>query len=396
MKFNYSKHVPNTDNDATGAILAAAADPKVISLAGGLPAAELFPVEDFRASANRVFDEHGAQALQYGGAAGLPALREEIIRNFLKPRQVEGAVENIAVTTGSEQAIEQIAKMFINDGDTVLVEAPTYLCTVDAFKSFGAKIVTVAMDDDGMKMDALEEALKAHPEAKLIYTIPTFQNPTGRTMPVERREQFVKLADKYGVPVLEDDPYGAIRYSGKAVPPLKHFDKTGNVIYMSSFSKILAPGFRLGFVVADEGFIKTFTIMKQIADLHSDNFSQYLVADYLAHNDVDAHIAKISKLYQHRFELMQSLIESEFPAGVKHSNPEGGMFIWCQIPGDIDTQALFDACIKQGVAFVPGDPFYAGESESGTMRLNFSNVDDDTIREGMKRLGAAITKFLNK
>ncbi|MFC4761297.1 PLP-dependent aminotransferase family protein [Fructobacillus durionis] len=396
MTFKYSTHLPNTENDTLGAILDAAANPEVISLAGGLPAAELFPVEDFRASANRVFDKQGAAALQYGEAAGLPALRNEVAKNFLKPRQIEGGVKNIAISTGSEQAIEQIAKMFIDEGDTVFVEAPTYLCTVDVFRSFGAKIVTVPMDEDGMRMDALEEALKAHPEVKLIYTIPTFQNPTGRTMPVERRKQFVELAEKYDVPVLEDDPYGAIRYSGEAVPPLKAFDKTGNVIYMSSFSKILAPGFRLGFVVASEDFIVNFTLMKQMADLHSDNFSQYLVADYLKHNDVNKHIEKISALYKHRFELMQSLIESEFPAGVKHSNPEGGMFIWCQVPGDIDTMALFNECAKQGVAFVPGEPFYAGDSESGTMRLNFSNVDDDTIREGMKRLGAAIKKFLDK
>ncbi|MDF7627272.1 PLP-dependent aminotransferase family protein [Leuconostocaceae bacterium ESL0723] len=396
MSFKYSSHVPNPDNDATGQILAAAADPEVISFAGGLPDPALFPVKELKESADRVFDTKAAAALQYGSAAGIPQLREQVIDKFLKHRGIEGDLDNIVISTGSEQAIEQIAKMFVDEGDTVIVERPTYLCTIDAFTSFGANIIGVDMDEDGMKMDSLEEALKAHPEAKLIYTIPTFQNPTGRTMSVERRQEFVKLAEQYGVPILEDDPYGAIRYAGEEIPPLKHFDKTGNVIYMSSFSKILVPGIRLGFVVGEKDFIKNLVLMKQIADLHSDNFSQYMIADYLEHNDVYAHIKDISELYKGRFELMLHIIETEFPKGTHHSTPEGGMFIWVQVPGIEDTNKLFDACIANNVAFVPGEAFYAGVGEPGTMRLNFSNVDDETIKVGMKRLADAINGFLDK
>ncbi|MHA8111260.1 aminotransferase-like domain-containing protein [Lactobacillaceae bacterium Melli_B4] len=393
MTFEFSKRVPQTENDVVGEILEAAADPKVISFAGGLPAPELFPVAGMQKAADTVFETEGQAALQYGNAIGQTGLRKEIVK-LMADRKVNTTVDHVGVATGSEQSIDLLAKMFINPGDTVIVEEPTYLCTLDVFRSYGANIVGVAMDENGMRMDKLEEALNVHPETKLIYTIPTFQNPTGRTMSMDRRKEFVKLADKYDVLVMEDDPYGAIRYEGEELPPLKHFDTQDRVVYMSTFSKILAPGLRLGWIVCDPEILSNFVVMKQSADLHSDNLSQAIITKFLQQNDIYAHIKTISDLYHHRFELMLKAIEEEFPKDAKHSHPEGGMFIWVELPGEIDTMELFKTCVKNNVAFVPGDSFYPNKPKMGTFRLNFSNVDDETIKVGMKRLGDALKEAL--
>ncbi|UQS86157.1 PLP-dependent aminotransferase family protein (plasmid) [Nicoliella spurrieriana] len=393
MTFEYSKRVPHNDNDVVGEILEAAANPAVISFAGGLPAPELFPVEGMKKAADTVFDNEGQTALQYSNAVGETVLREEIVK-LMTDRGVDTSVEHVGVTTGSEQSIDLLAKMFVNPGDTVIVEEPTYLCTLDVFRSYGANIVGVEMDENGMRMDKFEEALKAHPEAKLVYTIPTFQNPTGRTMSVDRRKKFVELANKYDLLVMEDDPYGAIRYEGEELPPLKKFDTQDRVVYMSTFSKILAPGMRLGWIVCNVDVLSNFVVMKQSADLHSDNLSQHIIATFLKQNDVYEHIKKISDLYRHRFELMLDYIKKEFPADAKHSHPEGGMFIWIELPGEVDTMELFKTCVEHNVAFVPGDAFYPNKPKMGTFRLNFSNVDDETIEVGMKRLGTALKEAL--
>lgn len=323
-KFKYSKRVPADGTDAVGAILKAAADPKIISFAGGLPAPELFPVKEMQAAVDKVFEEHGQEAMQYGAAKGVTALRELILQHVKEKEGVTGALDNVLVTTGSEQVLDLVGKAFVNPGDTVLVEQPTYLCALDVFKSYGAKFVGVAMDEQGMKMDALEDALKAHPETKLVYTVPNFQNPTGRTMAVDRRKKLAELAAKYDVYVLEDNPYGEIRFAGTHVPAVKSFDETGHVFYMSTFSKTLAPGFRLGWVVADEDVINKLTVLKQSADLHTDNLAQYAVVEFLDNNDLDAHVKEISDLYGKRKQLMADGLKKYFPAGVKYTNPEGG------------------------------------------------------------------------
>lgn len=389
-KFNYSKRVPADGTDAVGAILKAAADPKIISFAGGLPAPELFPVKEMKAAVDRVFDERGQVAMQYGAAKGVTELRELILQHVQEKEGVQGTVENVLVTTGSEQVLDLVGKAFVDPGDTVLVEQPTYLCALDVFRSYGANFVGVEMDEDGMKMDALEETLKAHPETKLIYTVPNFQNPTGRTMTAYRRQKLAELADKYNVLVLEDNPYGEIRFAGQHVPSVKSFDKTGHVFYMSTFSKTLAPGFRLGWVVADEDVVNKLTVLKQSADLHTDNLAQYAVVEFLKHNDLDAHVAQISDLYGKRKQLMVEGIKEYFPAGVKYTDPEGGMFLWVEVPGVDDTVALFKDCLKHNVAFVPGDPFYAGKPQPGAFRLNYSNMAEDKIKVGLKQLGEAL------
>ena len=395
-QFKYSKRVPADGTDAVGAILQAAADPKIISFAGGLPAPELFPVKEMKAAVDKVFEEHGQEAMQYGAAKGVTALREVIQQHVKEKETVDSELDNVLVTTGSEQALDLVGKAFVDPGDTVLVEQPTYLCALDVFRSYGANFASVEMDEDGMKMDALEEALKANLNTKLIYTVPNFQNPTGRTMTEERRKQLAELAEKYDVYVLEDNPYGEIRFSGQHVPAVKSFDKSGHVFYMSTFSKTLAPGFRLGWLVADKAVVNKLTVLKQSADLHTDNLAQFAVAQFFADNDVDAHVKEISALYGKRKDLMLEGIKKYFPEGVKYTDPEGGMFLWVEVPGVDDTVELFKECLEHDVAFVPGDPFFAGEVQPGAFRLNYSNMKEDQIEVGLKRLGAALTAAVNK
>ena len=395
-QFKYSKRVPADGTDAVGAILQAAADPKIISFAGGLPAPELFPVKEMKATVDKVFEEHGQEAMQYGAAKGVTALREVIQQHVKEKENVDSELDNVLVTTGSEQALDLVGKAFVDPGDTLLVEQPTYLCALDVFRSYGANFASVEMDEDGMKMDALEEALKANPNTKLIYTVPNFQNPTGRTMTEERRKQLAELAEKYDVYVLEDNPYGEIRFAGQHVPAVKSFDKSGHVLYMSTFSKTLAPGFRLGWLVADEDVVNKLTVLKQSADLHTDNLAQFAVAQFFADNDVDAHVKEISDLYGKRKDLMLEGIKKYFPEGVKYTNPEGGMFLWVEVPGVDDTVELFKECLEHDVAFVPGDPFFAGKAQPGAFRLNYSNMKEDQIEVGLKRLGAALTAAVNK
>lgn len=395
-QFKYSKRVPADGTDAVGAILQAAADPKIISFAGGLPAPELFPVKEMKAAVDKVFEEHGQEAMQYGAAKGVTALREVIQQHVKEKEDVDSELDNVLVTTGSEQALDLVGKAFVDPGDTVLVEQPTYLCALDVFRSYGANFASVEMDEDGMKMDALEEALKANPNTKLIYTVPNFQNPTGRTMTEERRKQLAELAEKYDVYVLEDNPYGEICFAGQHVPAVKSFDKSGHVLYMSTFSKTLAPGFRLGWLVADEDVVNKLTVLKQSADLHTDNLAQFAVAQFFADNDVDTHVKEISALYGKRKDLMLEGIKKYFPEGVKYTDPEGGMFLWVEVPGVDDTVELFKECLEHDVAFVPGDPFFAGEVQPGAFRLNYSNMKEDQIEVGLKRLGAALTAAVNK
>ncbi len=395
-KFKYSKRVPADGTDAVGAILKAAADPKIISFAGGLPAPELFPVKEMQAAVDQVFTKEGQEAMQYGAAKGVTALRELILEHVKEKEGVTGQLDNVMVTTGSEQVLDLVGKAFVDPGDTVLVEQPTYLCALDVFKSYGAKFVGVDMDEQGMKMDSLEEALQAHPETKLVYTVPNFQNPTGRTMAVERRQKLAELAEKYDVYVLEDNPYGEIRFAGHHVPAVKSFDKSGHVFYMSTFSKTLAPGFRLGWVVADQDVVNKLTVLKQSADLHTDNLAQYAVVEFLKHNDLDAHVKEISALYGKRKQLMADGIKQYFPAGVKYTDPEGGMFLWVEVPGVDDTVELFKECLNHNVAFVPGDPFFAGQPQPGAFRLNYSNAQEDQIKVGMKQLGEALQESVNK
>ncbi|MCF6514678.1 aminotransferase class I/II-fold pyridoxal phosphate-dependent enzyme [Lactobacillus sp. S2-2] len=391
--YEFSNSVPKKVNDAIGEVFKAASDPEVISFAGGLPAPELFPVQEIKQATSDVFDQYGKEVLQYSGAIGYKGLREQIV-DIMAERKVETNIDNIAITTGSQQSIDLTARMLINPNDVIFVEDPTYLSAIDVFKSYGAKIIGIPMDDDGIRIDVLREKMEKYPNGKMIYTIPNFQNPTGRTLSLERRKELVSLANEFGTHILEDDPYGAIRFSGEFLPSLKSFDTEERVIYLSSFSKILAPGLRMGWLVADSKFMDKFLLMKQSADLHTDNLTQYIISQFMKNNDIKQHIKLISEAYKNRADLMIKQIDKKFPEGVKHSNPEGGMFIWVELPGNIDSDELFKICIKNNVAFVSGSAFYPNKVTKGTFRMNFSNMSDEQIILGIDRMAKAIKEMM--
>lgn len=391
----FSKRVPADGTDAVGVILNSASDPSVISFAGGLPAGELFPIKEMEAATVEAYEKHGEAVMQYGSASGVTQLREQLLKRSSDKENIHAGLSNIMMTTGSEQALDLMGKCFIDPGDAVLLEEPTYLCAVDVFRSYGAKFYGVEMDDQGMRTDKLEEALKAHPETKLVYTIPNYQNPTGRTMSLARRKQVAQLAAKYDVYVLEDNPYGDIRFGNEPhIPSIKSFDTSDHVVYTSTFSKILAPGFRLGWVIAHDYLIKKLTVMKQSADLQTDNLVQYACSAYLKNNDIDQHIQEISQVYSERKDRMVADIRKYFPENVSCTNPHGGMFLWVTVPGVKDTVALFKQCLKYKVAFVPGDPFFGVDPVPGTFRLNYSCMPVDKIDEGIKRLGQALQEAI--
>ena len=370
--------------------------PEVISFAGGLPAPELFPVDDFKRACTAVLDNNSAVALQYGTTEGYLPLRELLIKITLE-QGIPVDLSNVIITSGSQQALDLIGKIFINRGDHILVENPSYLGALQAWSAYGAEFVTVPNDENGMCVDRLEEALRAGP--KFIYALANFQNPTGNTLSLERRKKLVELADKYGVPIVEDDAYGRLRYEGEPLPTLQYLDSqirepsssySGNVIYMSSFSKILAPGLRLAWIVAPETVINHVNTCKQGADLHSSTFNQVVAYEICRKNFLKEHIELIQKTYRARRNAMLDSLEENMPAGVTWTHPEGGLFLWVETPPSIDTIQLLKKALEQKVAFVPGAYFYANGGGTNTMRLNFSCSNPEVINEGIFRLSKLI------
>jgi len=378
--------------------------PEVISFAGGLPAPELFPSERFREACERVLAEKAACALQYGTTEGYAPLREMIAKNMARYGIVASA-DNVLITSGSQQALDLIGKLLINPGDRVLVEAPTYLGALQAFNVYGAEYVSVPIDDDGLQTERLEEALRSGP--KFMYILPNFQNPGGVTLTEGRRHHLVLLAERYGIPIIEDDPYGQLRYEGEHLPPLIVVDREnlrrddgyrlGNVIYLSTFSKTLAPGLRLGWIVAPPEVITKLVQLKQGADLHTSTFAQVVAYEVARDGFLDEHVRKIRQVYRERRDAMLAALEEFCPPQVAWTHPAGGLFLWATLPEDIDCNALFADALRQNVAFVPGDSFYAtGDGNGCHMRLNFSNAPPELIREGIRRLSIAIQSHMRR
>jgi 2-aminoadipate transaminase len=312
----------------------------------------------------------------------------------MKMAGIDSSLENVLITSGSQQAIDLTGRLFINEGDTIICESPTYLAAINVFKSYKAQFIEVAMDDDGMLMEELEKRLQEHPNAKFIYTIPDFQNPTGRTLKLGRRKRMIELANQYDVLIVEDNPYGAVRFAGKELPPVKHFDTEGRVIYLSTFSKIFTPGLRLGWICADPFFIDKYVAFKQTADLHTDSFAQRITAKYMELYDIEEHIHKIKAVYKERCTAMLSCIEEFFPNSISYSKPEGGLFIWVELPEGIDSAHIFTECLKNNVACVPGASFFPNGTQTNTLRLNYSNMPKEKIIEGMKRMGEVLHREL--
>lgn len=370
--------------------------PEVISFAGGLPAPELFPVKRLAAATEKVFEEEGTRALQYSTTEGHPPLRRKIAERMKATWGAQVTPEQILVTSGSQQGLDLTGKLFLDEGDVVLCESPTYLGALSAWNVMRPRWVEVATDDDGMDPAALEAKLRAHPNAKAIYVIPTFQNPSGRTWSLERRRRFMEVVERHEVWVVEDNPYGELRLEGDPVPSLKSFDTKGSVVALGTFSKVFCPGLRIAWVAADLSVIERLVILKQGADLQTATLSQLQVNRYLEENDLDADIAKIVPVYRERRDAMLSALEKEMPAGVRWTRPEGGLFLWMTLPANLNARTLLDECVRQNVAFVPGGAFFPNGGNENTLRLNYSNMPIERIREGVKRLAASTAKEMER
>ena len=375
-------------------ILKVTAQPDVISLAGGLPAPELFPVDEYRRAFEWILETDGRTALQYGPSEGYQPLRQ-FLADRLSGLGISSSAEHILITNGSQQALDLLGKIFLDPGDGVVAEAPTYLGALQAFNQYQASYRVVPMDEDGMRVDLLEDILAAH-RVKFIYALPNFQNPTGRSLSLARRHQLVALASAYGVPIVEDDPYGELRYEGEQLPSLKSLDRDGLVIYLGTFSKILAPGFRLGWIVAHPELFEALLHGKQPSDLHTGMAQQMATYSVAKDGFVDAHVEHVRDFYRERRDVMLHAIAEHFPVDAHFTRPAGGLFVWATLPPHIDTRDLLLDAIQDRVAFVPGQGFHPDLSGSNTMRLNFSNVPPDQIREGVRRLGGAIERRLRQ
>jgi len=373
-------------------ILKVTEQPEIISFAGGLPAPELFPVAAIAEAHRQVFAEEGPQAMQYSTTEGVPQLRQWIAHRVAE-RGINASPEGVLVTTGSQQAIDLVAKVFLDPGDEVIVENPCYLAAIQSFSGFEAQFVAVESDDDGMRTDQVEAALRRS-RAKLIYVVSEFSNPKGTSLSAERRAHLTELACRYQVPILEDDPYSELRYTGARPQPLAALDKQGWVIRASTFSKTLSPGLRIGWVTAADEIIQELVIAKQSADLHTSTIEQRAVARLLKTFDYDGHIANLCKVYGERCMRMRDAIEAHFPAETRWTRPEGGLFLWVEFPEKIKAKEIFEEALQQKVAFVTGDAFFANEPRHNFIRLNFSNQLPEMIEEGIRRIANVLKRRL--
>jgi 2-aminoadipate transaminase len=401
----YAQRTRTIKSSAIRELLKLTQRPEIISFAGGLPASELFPTDRFRMACCKVLEEQSRHALQYGATEGYEPLREMVARHIAR-YGIKARTENVLITSGSQQALDLIGKLLINPGDRVLVEAPTYLGALQAFSVYGADYVSVPSDENGLCSELLEGPLRSGPE--FMYVLPNFQNPGGTTLSEGRRHQLVLLADKYGVPIVEDDPYGQLRYEGEHLPPLVVIDREnlrrdngysiGNVIYLSTFSKTLAPGLRLGWIVAPPEVISKLVQLKQGADLHTSTFVQMVAYEVARDNFLDEHVKLIRRVYRERRDVMLQSLQEFFPPEVSWTHPLGGLFLWVTLPAGLSAQKLFEAALRENVAFVPGDSFYApnGSHDDALrhMRLNFSAAPPEQIREGIRRLSVAVKQQL--
>ncbi|MFA7533002.1 MAG: PLP-dependent aminotransferase family protein, partial [Tissierellaceae bacterium] len=367
--------------------------PNIISFAGGMPASESFPLEELLKINKDVLENQGTVALQYGPTEGYAPLREAIAKR-LEKLSVKAEADNVLITSGSQQGLDFAAKIFINPGDVIVCESPTYLGAINAFKAYEPKFVEVPTDDDGMDMEELDRVLSSNENVKFIYVIPDFQNPSGKTWSVERRKKLVELGNKYNVAIIEDNPYGELRFEGEILPAIKHYDTEGRVAFLGTFSKIFSPGVRLGWVVAEEEFLNKFILVKQGADLQSSTISQLELARFLELYDMDAHIQKIIDLYRVRRDVMLKTMEEEFPKEVKYTYPNGGLFTWVVLPEYMNARELAIKALEKNVAYVPGGSFYPNGGNENTMRLNYSSMNEEKIKEGIKSLAQVIKEAL--
>jgi len=399
IKRLYSDRAGKMRKSVIRELLKVTQDPEIISFAGGLPNPNSFPVEELQDVIDYVMKNHGKNALQYGTTQGLKEFRETVCERAAKDG-IETNPDNILITSGSQQALDTVGKMFLNPGDTAICGLPTYLGGINAFRSYESNLTGIPLDEDGMRMDILEDTikklLKDDITPKFIYVVPTFQNPAGVVMPEKRRKQLVDIACQYDLIIIEDDPYRKLAYDTSLVKPVKTFDDEGRVIFISTFSKILAPGFRLAWAIADDELMRKMIICKQALDLCTNPFTQHIANEFIRRGSLDLHIMKICEMYKPKRDIMMNAIEKYFPDGYTCYKPKGGMFAWATLPKGIDTEILFLDAIKQKVAYVHGKAFHVDGGGERSMRLNFSYSSDKQIEEGIKRLGNVAKEKLKK
>ena len=390
-RWRLAPHVTRLEANIIREILKITTREGVISFAGGLPAPELFPIETVRRLAGYVLDTYGPNAMQYSLSAGITPLRE-LLAERATSRGTPSAVENILITAGAQQGIELLGRAFIAPGDYVLVENPTYLGALQVFNYYQARYCTVEMDDDGMIIDQVEEQLRKY-RPKLIYTISNFQNPTGITLSLERRKQLVDLAVQYDVPIIDDNPYGELHFGQERLPTLKSIGGDA-VVALRTFSKLVSPGFRVGWMNGQKAIIQQFEKVKQCVDLHANTFAQYLMLEFVRQGHLEPHIERIKADYKAKRDTMLEALEEYFPEEITWTRPEGGMFIWLRLPDGLSAKELLTRAVERKVAYVYGEPFYPCGGGEHTLRLNYSNATHERIVEGIRRLGTLFREEL--
>ena len=397
--FRFAQRMGRLKASAIREILKVTEMPDVISFAGGLPAPELFPVERFARACQTVLAEDGPAALQYSVTEGYPPLRKWICEYLHASSQIECTPDQVLIISGSQQGLDLIGKVFLDPGDAVIIENPAYLGAIQAWNAYQAQFLNVASDDHGMIPDDLVRVLRAaKAKPKLLYVVSNFENPTGVTLSLERRKRIIEICAEHGIPIYEDDPYGRLRYSGEPMPSLMSLARGKNCIYMSTVSKIIAPGMRVAWLVIPERSVYEQVVpAKQAADLHTSTFTQRAVYAYAREKGaVEGHIAEMLPVYSRRRDLMLESLDRFMPPGSSRTHPDGGLFLWARVPEPVDTQELLEMCAEAKVAFVPGAPFWVNRDVRNTMRLNFSNASDENIVEGIRRLGGMVKRYLEK
>ncbi len=395
MDYSISERMKPLKGSAIREIFKYAADPAVISLAGGNPDPAMFPNKELAAIAAEILTEKPVLALQYGITEGYAPLKEAVLARLAEKEKIGSENDALVIVSGGQQGIELSIKCLINEGDTVIVEEPSFIGATNAFRSYGAHLAGVPMEEDGMNLDSLEEVIRANPRAKLIYTIPTFQNPMGSTMSLEKRKGLYDIAKKHGLLILEDNPYGELTFSGVKTPTIKSMDTEGIVLYSGSFSKVLAPGLRLGFLCAPKKIVEKVVIAKQVSDVHTPMLPQLLAYEYITRYSLDELILKMRQNYSHKCETMLRAMEEYFPKDVSYTRPGGGLFIWCDLGHGLDTLALSKKAIEEKVVYVPGNTFMVDmDQPTSTLRLNYSTMSDEKIEEGIRRLGVVFGNAL--
>ena len=388
MNYTFSDRVNTLKPSAIREIFKYAADPEVVSLSAGNPAPDAFPAEAVAEISAKLLKENPVLALQYGLTEGYVPLRDALKKYMVEKYNVNMEGNDLIITSGAQQVMDLVTKSLVNEGDVVITEAPSFIGSLNTFRSYNAKLVGVKMDDDGMNMEELEKALKENENIRFIYTIPNFQNPAGVTMSLEKRKRLYALAKEYGVLIVEDNPYGELRFSGEDVPTIKSLDKNGNVVYIGSFSKVFSPGLRLAYMVFDKKFREKLVVGKQATDVHTNIFAQMIAQRYLKEYDIDASIQKACEIYKKRCHLMLDCMDKCFPKSVTYTRPDGGIFIWVTLPEGADTLALMQEAVEKKVAFVPGNTFMTDILKPcNSFRLNYSTMPDEKIINGIEILG---------